>query len=956
MGGITSGVGIFSGIDSGKLIDQLISIESRPKQLAQGRLRQLQIQQAAFLDINSRIQGIKTASRDLRINKVFQGSAATSSNKDVLTASVSNGSPSGTFQFIVDRLVSTQQLLTRGYGDKDTTALNARSVTFESAKARLDRDVSLADLNGGDGVARGKITVTDSTNATATIDLSKASTVNEVLDAINNSGTAKVTASVKDGKLVIKDNAGGTVTVANATGSTTATSLGIAGSSSTGTLEGATVYQLSNNTTLKSLNDGNGVAVKSAIGGAPSLKITVGASVMEVNLGDVYQTVDGKQTVKEGAVSTVGGVLKRLNDAFTAAGQTTVSAKVSADGSRLEIVDSAGGTDVTVEETNDSTARDLGLLGTSNTGTLTGKKILAGLNSTLASSIGGGKGIQGDGKLSFTTHAGNTFSVDLDALGVRDGSISEIAAAIETASGTIGAGGPRVSVRVNDKGTGLLITDNTSGSGKLIIGGPIDNATATSLGIATAAGGTDSAKVVGGNLQHKYLGRSTLVSELNSGKGIGTGKFTIVDAKGKKATVDIADDTKTLGDLIDEINSRGIDVKARVNANGDGIEISENIPTGQTAGASKIKITDDSGAVAKSLNIAGEAKATGVGNVLDGTYEKTITFSPTDSLQKVTDAINAAGAGVSASIIRDGAGSTPYRLGLTSKSTGTDGRFLVDFGDLDLGTTSLDAGNDARVFYGSSDPAKAILLSSSSNTLDNVIGGVKIDLKSVSDKPVTLSIGRDTDGIFAAVKLFISSFNEAVGRIDKQTDYNADTKVGGPLLGDGTAQQLRSALFNAIQGKAQGITGRYDRLADVGLKISNGGQVTLDEARLRTAIADDPGAVEQLFTGYAIDEKTSTDLGNGVSVSGTDKKTTYKTLGVIAQLEVLADKYINSSDGVLSNRKKSLDTEISGQNKRIEAFDLRLADKRTVLERQFAAMESAIAKLQSQQGALQGLG
>ena len=41
MGGITSSVGIFSGINSAQLIDQLLSIEARPKKLAQNRLLQL---------------------------------------------------------------------------------------------------------------------------------------------------------------------------------------------------------------------------------------------------------------------------------------------------------------------------------------------------------------------------------------------------------------------------------------------------------------------------------------------------------------------------------------------------------------------------------------------------------------------------------------------------------------------------------------------------------------------------------------------------------------------------------------------------------------------------------------------------------------------------------------------------------------------------------------------------
>ena len=53
MGGITLGTGIFSGIDTRSLIEQLIAIESRPKQLAQRRLLNLQGQQAALLDFRN---------------------------------------------------------------------------------------------------------------------------------------------------------------------------------------------------------------------------------------------------------------------------------------------------------------------------------------------------------------------------------------------------------------------------------------------------------------------------------------------------------------------------------------------------------------------------------------------------------------------------------------------------------------------------------------------------------------------------------------------------------------------------------------------------------------------------------------------------------------------------------------------------------------------------------------
>src|SRR4051812_23915729 len=154
MGGISSGTGLFSGIDTGSLIEQLLAIEARPKQLAQQRVLQLRQQQAAYLDLNSKVQALKSASAAFRTGNVFQSNKATSSNDNVLSATASIGAPPGSYPFVVDRLVSTQQLISRGFADASSTGVNAGTFTFEPAASRLDRETSLADLNAGDGVSR----------------------------------------------------------------------------------------------------------------------------------------------------------------------------------------------------------------------------------------------------------------------------------------------------------------------------------------------------------------------------------------------------------------------------------------------------------------------------------------------------------------------------------------------------------------------------------------------------------------------------------------------------------------------------------------------------------------------------------------------------------------------------------------------------------------------------------
>jgi len=139
-------------------------------------------------------------------------------------------------------------------------------------------------------VRRGRIIVTDSANRAATIDLSRATSVNDVLEAINANGTAQVTASVSGGRFVLSDNAGGALTVADASGSTMATSLGLAGvAAANGKVTGNVVYRLNGATTLGSLNDGNGVSIRSSTSNASSnFKISVNGTHVGVNLSDTW--------------------------------------------------------------------------------------------------------------------------------------------------------------------------------------------------------------------------------------------------------------------------------------------------------------------------------------------------------------------------------------------------------------------------------------------------------------------------------------------------------------------------------------------------------------------------------------------------------------------------------------------------------------------------------------------
>lgn len=953
MSGISTGVGIFSGVDSRSLIDQLMALEARPRQAAQARIAQLQLQQTAYLDINTRMSAMRSAAQAFRINTTFQARRAVSSNTSVMTANASNTAPPGTYSFIVDRLVSTQQQMSRGFANSDQTGLGITSLTFESAQARLDRDVALADLNDGQGAQRGRIIITDSGNRNTTVDLSRTTTIGEVIQAINSNGTSQVTASVSGGRLVVRDNAGGALTIADASGYTTATSLGIAGSG-TGSITGSVIYRLNANTSLASLNDGAGVSIKSIAGTSPSnftIQVVDGSTMttnVNVYLGEVR---DESGAVTQAAASTVNDVLTRINAALSA-NVSDVTASIDATNGRLLITDSSGLQTISVIEGSGSTAADLGLTATQVGNAIPGRRILAGLNTTLARGLNGAGGVSGDGVLNFTARDGHAFSVTID----RTASLTDIFAQIQTASGTGANSQPRISLSLDANGTGIRVTDNTGlTTSNLIITGTTGSNSAESLKISTGVSGVAAAVKESGNLQRRYMSRATSLAELNAGRGIGTGTVRLTDATGAVASFTVGTGQKNLGDIIDQINSSGLLLIARINTNGDGIEIVENTSS-SPAGPVKIKVEDVSGTVAQSLNLRGEATGIGASNTINGSFERTITFNAGDTLQQVVTKINDGRAGATASIVRDGNGATPFRLSLTSRQTGAGGRFLVDSGSFNLSWNTLDVGRDSRAFYGSTDAARGIVLGGSNNSIDGAVPGMRLDLLSASDTPVSVTVSSDTQAIETAIGAFVSTLNTAVERINSNTRYDAAAQRGGPLLGDSTALELKQALYTMLQSTPTGVSGRYQRLSDVGVRVGQGGRVEFNQDQFRTAMAQDPAAVEALFSARVQADDTFIELEPGVRVRNPRSGSSFSTLGMMGRFEQLATRYIDSTDGVLTRRGRGIDEQIRLQNTRITTITESLDRRREVLERKFAAMEVAIQRMQSQQSALGSLG
>lgn len=952
MGGIRSTVGIFSGVNSAQLIEQLLAIEQRPKVQIQRQTASLQQQRAAYLDINTSLAALKSAAQRFRTGNAFDASRAESSNSNQVSATAANNAAAGSYQFTVKRLVTTQQNLSRGYGTG--AAVGATSFTFELGGGSLTSETLLSDLNGGNGVERGKVVIRDAAGNSATVDLSTAKTVGDVIETINSASGIRVQAKVDGDRLVIRDNnqgpQSGSLSISNATGYNTAASLGIDGTAATGAgaaITGTRIRTISGATSLSTLNDGNGVNIRS---GSPDLYVRArDGTEFNITLGEIREVLTGEPPVVTTPGRPAAVTLQDVINYFNAGTSNKVTLALNADGTGLVATDNTSAEDspspvnLIIRSTANSdrtTARDLGIE-TALTGvaadSVAGKRLISTMNSSLVSNLRGGSGIT-ENAFTVTDRAGIAATINLSAT-TRDGSIDGL---ITSVNSQLEAAGSGARVALNRAGNGLAITDSSTGSGSLIVAG----AAATQLGIDTT--GATSGAVNGTNLQSRWLSRSTLLSSLNGGRGIGTGTIRITDAAGGISTLTINENHKTVDDLARFLQSAGATVTVDINANGDGLVVRD-----VSGGTGSLRIEDRTGTVAKSLNLVGTDDSDDGSIEINGSFERQVTFSATDTVQTIASKINAEAVGIAAAVIRDGSGASPFRLSLTSLRSGSAGRFVVDTKNVDMSFATLAKGEDSLAFYGAADPARAVLLSSSSNTLDNVIQGVTVDLKQATDAPVTVTVTRDTAAVEKTFDDFIKAYNDAIAKLNKYDNFNSETNASGLLFGDATVTNIRNTLRTTVQGTTQGVTSSMTRLFQVGVRSGDGGVLTIDKNKLRSMLEQDPQAVKNLVSARkVVPRETHVELQDGITVNNTSTRDTFTELGVLERLGEAVTNLTSSTDGTVTRRGRYIDEQIKSNTTRIAQFDVRLESKRSRLERQFADMERAIASLQGQSSAL----
>jgi len=315
-----------------------------------------------------------------------------------------------------------------------------------------------------------------------------------------------------------------------------------------------------------------------------------------------------------------------------------------------------------------------------------------------------------------------------------------------------------------------------------------------------------------------------------------------------------------------------------------------------------------------------------VQGLVDGSLSGTLTLKDQTfklgdyaTLDDAAKAINAtADLGVQATLVRSNG---EVSLVLTSSESGAANAFAYSLTGTAATTTPLSTAADAQIRMGGSFGSGGILLTSSSNTFDNVIDGVSLSVSKVhksGDTALTLTVGQDQSATKGKAQSFIDAFNALMTSFDSLTASGSDSSARGALAGDSSVRSIEGRLNALLRTDFGGSS-----LIDFGISADRNGKLTIDASRFEAAVAKDPAAFEALFTGKD---------------------------NLLDSIDKTVASYTSSTNGMLKNRMDTLDMNLRRIDEQFENLQQQYDSYYSRYLKQFTSMMQTMQSMEQTSG------
>ncbi len=315
----------------------------------------------------------------------------------------------------------------------------------------------------------------------------------------------------------------------------------------------------------------------------------------------------------------------------------------------------------------------------------------------------------------------------------------------------------------------------------------------------------------------------------------------------------------------------------------------------------------------------------------NASYE--VQVAPGASLTEIRDAINSqlsATAGISANIITDASGA---RLVLSSEVTG-EGTDLYVKGTGDLAALNINVDEDGNhdltqqsgtgagsitLASNASYKIDGLELSSSTNTVTALSG---LSIKLTAEGTTTLTVAPNTEGLKTSIEAFVSAYNNLItvtNALTRVTTSEDETSTdAGALVGDALVRSLLGSIRNELVQPSTG-SGELSVLAQLGVTTNKDGTLSIDDAKLSSALETHYDEVQAFFVG---DD------------------------GLIPRLKSVTEPY-TAPGGPLAGRTESLQKTMTQLSEQQQALDRRIDSLTTSLYTKYNNMDILVAQLQA---------
>jgi len=315
-----------------------------------------------------------------------------------------------------------------------------------------------------------------------------------------------------------------------------------------------------------------------------------------------------------------------------------------------------------------------------------------------------------------------------------------------------------------------------------------------------------------------------------------------------------------------------------------------------------------------------------------------------DTPEGIVNAINAANAGVSATLLAEDSSGSNYRIMLTG-ATGASNSYVVTstLSDSDLGfhdtsngntvdnsgTKSLQNPEDASLTY------NGVSITRSSNSLNDVIPGVTISLLGIHSGGATTSVNVVSDRATLKTKLqdMVTLYNDVKFALDELSDVDSEEEeVGGSLAKDlATVRTVRDTIYQALTQDSSTPSGNITAMRDIGVSVNRNGELTFTESTYDSVAASNFDDITVMLTAGTNNQSRYDGQSQGLAVDA------------VIKLETLTD----SISGIFVTRTASAQTAIKRYQADLETLETRMEAVYQRYLQQFTVMESLVNTLNS---------